>query len=180
MRKLTCDSQLEVLGQNMRALIDNLKSERTRPIMEKYRIADAEPDEWYPAIWLMDALDEMAQDSDVMFNMVAIGMSIGEMMPLAVEYDNPTLEQALMDWDASYQAIHRNGDAGGIQVEKVSDTHFKVSFTDLYPDDWSYGIMFGQGRRFLPPGTNFKVIYDAEITPRDKGGQGPTVIHIQW
>ena len=64
--------------------------------------------------------------------------------------------------------------------EKISDTHFKVSFTDLYPDDFSYGIMCGYGQRFLPPGTDFTVAYDPDIVPRDKGGQGATVIHIYW
>lgn len=129
---------------------------------------------------MMDALNEIAQRSDVMFNMVAIGIGIGEIIPLAVEIADPTLEQTLMDWNNSYQSIHQNGDAGAIHVEKVSDTHFKVTFTDLYPDDFNYGIMYGHGRRFLPPGTTFTVVYDSEIVPRDKGGQGATVIHIYW
>ncbi len=179
MREFTCEPELDVLGQNMRAFIDNLQAVHTRPIMVRYGIAEPNPDEWYPAGLLMEIFNEIAETPEVMFNLVAIGMGIGEIMQFT-KYTDPTLEQALMDWNSSYQAIHRNGDAGDIRVEKISDTHFKVSFTDLYPDDFSYGILYGYGQRFLRPGINFKVAYDPDVTPRDQGGQGPTVIHISW
>ena len=130
MRTLTCDPQLETLGQNLRAFTDNLQGEKTRPIMKQYGIAEPSREEWYPTKLLMDILNEIAETPEVMFNMIAIGMGIGGIMPLALEYANPTLEQALMDWNPSYQVIHRKGDAGAIYVEKISDTHFKEMASD--------------------------------------------------
>jgi hypothetical protein len=51
----------------------------------------------------------------------------------------------------------------------------------VYPDDMSYGILYGYARRFLPPGTKFKVYYDPDVLPRDQGGsENYTIIHISW
>ena len=89
--------------------------------------------------------------------------------------------QVLMRWDDMYQMLHRNADVGGITVEKIAEKHYKTSHTVIYPDDMSYGVLFGFARRFLPPGTPFKVYYDPEIPPRDRGGeQDATIIHIEW
>jgi hypothetical protein len=41
--------------------------------------------------------------------------------------------------------------------------------------------LFAYGRRFLPPGTRFRVFYDPDVTPRDYGGDGEaTYINITW
>jgi hypothetical protein len=33
---------------------------------------------------------------------------------------------------------------------------------------------------FAPLKTPFKVYHDEQLTPRDQGGNGPTVIHVTW
>lgn len=181
MRKLNCPPNAEVLGQNFRAFTDNLESQTTRPIMEKYGIPNPAPDQWYPLSMLLGVLNELARKPEVSAGLVAIGLKIGEIVPMPPGRPNPTLEQVLRGWNGIYQMLHRNGDVGTIAVEKVGPQHFKLTFTDVYPDDFSYGIIYGYGRRFLPLGTQFTVYYDPNVTPRDRGGDGnTTVIHITW
>ena len=95
--------------------------------------------------------------------------------------ENPTLEEVLLRWNDMYQSLHRGADIGGIVIEKIGDTHYKTTHTVIYPDDLSYGVLYGYARRFLPPGTRFMVYYDEEVIPRDQGGQdGYTIIYISW
>jgi hypothetical protein len=180
MRKLTCSPTIELIGMYMSAYISNLQSIETVPVMEKYGLADVKPHEWYPTHKWLDALNELAQHPNISQNTLAIGMEIGKLVPIPPGMENPTLEQMLVGLDDAYQAAHRNGDIGKLACEKVSDKHHKIICTDLYPDDLTYGIVYTFARRFLPPRTAFKVYYDEKITPRDQGGNGPTVIHVSW
>jgi hypothetical protein len=180
MRQFTAPPGNEVIGQNIRAWADNLQGEDTAPIMRKYGLVDVDPQGWYPTQTLMDAMNEILANPNNSANMVAIGMEVGKIVPMPPGMTNPTLGEVLMVWNDLYQYIHRNGDVGKLQCEKVTDTHYQITFTDLYPDDFSYGIMYGYAKRFLPKGTYFKVYYDPEIKPRDQGGTGKTVIHLTW
>lgn len=180
MRKIVLPPGVEVFGQNIRAYTDNLQGEDTLPIVKKYGFVDVDPHAWYPAQALMDILFELLNRPNSSLNMVAIGMEIGKIVPTPPEMTNPQLGDVLMIWDNLYQFLHRGGDVGKIVCEKVSDTHFKTIHTDVYPDDFSYGILYGYARRFLPPGTRFTVHYDETVTPRDLGGDGPTIIHVEW
>jgi hypothetical protein len=181
MRKLTCPETSETIGQNLRAFTDNIKGDRTRPIMEKHGMADLDPEKWYPTRKLLDALNEIAELPDITFNMVAIGMKIGEIVPIITDDENPTLEKALLAWNDVYQGLHRTGDVGEIKAVKVGEKHYKTMHSVVYPDDLSYGIQYAYARRFLPPGTKFTVFFDPNVTPRDQGGTGKyTVIHVRW
>lgn len=180
MRKFAAPPGTEILGVNIRAWADNLQSIDTAPIMKKYGLTDVDPHAWYSVQTLMDAMNEMVKIPNTASNLVAIGMEVGKIVPMPPDMPNPTLAEVLMIWNDLYQALHRNGDVGEIRCQKVDDTHYKITFTDLYPDDFSYGIMYGYGRRFLPERTYFNVYYDTEVTPRDRGGTGATVIHLDW
>ena len=181
MRKLTCPPQSETIGINFHAFTDNLQSADTRPIMEKHGVADVEPFEWYPSVNLLNALNEIAENPNLVTNFVAIGMKIGEAVPFPPEMVDPTLPEVLMIWDDLYQGLHRNGDMGEIKCIKHSDKHYETVHTVPYPDDMSYGIQYAYGRRLLPPGTQFTVYYDPEHPARDHGGTSEgTSIHIKW
>jgi hypothetical protein len=181
MRVLTSPEGAETRGINVKAYFENLTKKQTESVAAKYNLANVDPEGWVPSCDFIGALNELAHSNDYLSTLVAIGLEIGTITPVAPGIENPTLEQVLMGWDAIYQYLHRNADVGKIVCEKVDDKHFKLTFTDLYPDDFSYGILYGYGRRMLPPGTSFKVFYDQEIKPRDRGGEhGKTIIHITW
>ncbi|MBN1201913.1 MAG: hypothetical protein JXJ20_08675 [Anaerolineae bacterium] len=181
MRKLTCPPGTETIGQLLNSWYENLQGDETRPIMEKHGMVNLNPTTWYPVRMLLDATNEIAENCNVTPNFVAIGMKIGEAVPLPPDMENPTLEEVLMIWDDLYQGLHRGGDVGCIKIEKVSDTYFKTIQSGIYPDDMSYGVLYAYGRRFLPPGTSFSVFYDPDVTPRDQGGEGEaTYINIKW
>lgn len=180
MRKLTAPPGLETLGQNLGAFIDNLQGNETLPIMKKHGIYDIDPNGWYPAKMILDALNEIAEVTNNSANLTAIGMKVGQTVPI-FGIDNPTLEQVLMAWDGIYQSIHRGGDAGKIVAEKVGENHWTTAHSVVYPDDMSYGVLYGYGRRFLPNEVPFKVFYDPQVPARDYGGTADaTIIHIKW
>jgi hypothetical protein len=178
MCKLTCSPTVEVLGANLNAFFDNLQSDETTPIVRKYGVENPILDKWYPEQSVLGAINELSALPNFTFNFVAIGMEIGRICPMPPDLKDPSLGEVLMAWNGIYQYLHRNGDVGAIRCEKVNDKHYKTIHTDMYPDDFSYGIVYGYAKRFLPPGTRFKVFYDPEITPRDRGGTDTTVIHV--
>ena len=61
MRKLTCPPNVELLGLYIDAFVSNIQGAETRPIMEKYGLANLDPHGWYPCHKWMDALNELAQ-----------------------------------------------------------------------------------------------------------------------
>lgn len=181
MRKLTCPPGTETLGLLLNSWYDNLQGDEVRPIMEKHGMVNLEPHTWYPVQMLLDATNEIAERFNMTPNFVAIGMKIGQEVPIPPGMENPTLEEVLMIWDDLYQGLHRGGDVGGIKIVKVSDTYFKTIQSGIYPDDMSYGVLYAYGQRFLPRGTSFDVFYDPDVTPRDQGGTGEaTYINIEW
>lgn len=180
MRQLSCSPDVRLLGYYVSAFADNLQGDETRPIMEKFGLVDLQPTQLYPCHQWMDALNEMAENPNFTSNFIAIGMQIGQIIPVPPDNPNPDFVTMLNLWDHAYQVAHPTGGAGKIEVKEISEKHYTTTHTDLYPDDFMYGILYAQAKRFLPPKTPFKVYYDTEVTPRDAGGVGPTVIHVDW
>jgi len=179
MRYLTCDPRAETLGVNILAYLDNLRVEQIRSIVERHGLDNVQPTDWIPTQKFLDVLNEMGDLPDITSALVAVGMGIGEIVP--IPFEDARLGDVLTIWNDIYQGLHRNADVGQIQSEEQNTNHFKVTFTDVYPDDFSYGIMYGYARRFLPKGTQFTIYYDPKVTPRDRGGTlGYTVIHTKW
>ena len=179
MRQLNCDPRAETLGIHFLAFFQNLADYQTKPIMEKHGLTNVQRDEWFLTRKMLYALNELAEDPDFVSGLVAIGIEIGK--KIIIGKDNPTLHDALMGWNDSYHAVHRNADVGDKICEQVDSKHYKITLTDLYPDDFNYGIMHGFAKRFLPPGTDYTVYYDPAVTPRDQGGQKEcTVVHLKW
>jgi hypothetical protein len=179
MRVLTCDPKVELLGTNLHAWLDNLEADVTEPILKKHDLTSFQPGTWYSCQKWLDVLNDLAQGANFNSACVAVGLSVGQTIPLPPELSNATLPEILNLWDSMYQSLHRGGDVGHIVSEQISDTHYVSRHTDLYPDDFSYGIAYGFTKRFLPRGTQFKVYYDESVQRRDQGGK-VTNIHIDW
>jgi hypothetical protein len=106
-----------------------------------------------------------------------MGMKIGQIQPLPEGVDFPAV---LQSWDEVYHSLHRNGDIGHLKCNQLNDHHYVITSTDLYPDDFDYGIIYGYAKRLLPVGSKFKVYYDKEHTARDRGDSPSTMIHVEW
>ena len=77
----------------------------------------------------------------------------------------------------TYHSAHRNGDIGHVIGERVEDKYYRINLEDIYPDDMTYGIIYGFAKRLLPSGTQFSVKYDEGQPNRDRGGE-KTIIHV--
>jgi hypothetical protein len=184
MKKFTAPPNVELAGYMAMSFINNLQSEETRHIIEKHGLGHIDPNAWYPAMQLMDAMNEMvATGQNFSSAFVAIGMGIAKALPMPPEMPNPTLGEVLMHvWDTGYLSVHRNhnNDIGHIKTEKVDEKHYITTHDHLYPDDFSYGIAYGFAKRFLPEGVPFKVYYDPDLPQRDEDDADVTVIHVKW
>lgn len=182
MRTFYAPPYVELAGFMTAVFVDNLQGGETLPIFEKYGLVNLDPNGFYPTHRFMDAMNELALQANINSNLMAVGLEVGKIAPLVRPVDNPTLADALSQWNDMYHVLHQNhqDQIGQIEVEKVSDTHYKTIHTDLYPDDFTYGIAYSFARRFLPPGTQFTVFYDPDVPQRDEHGGEKTVIHVKW
>lgn len=180
MRELTCDSNVEVIGKNILSILVNLHADDIQPFAAKHGLEDIQPEEWYSLSKWLDFMNDLAQNTGFTLNFVAIGMGIAENVNLPPEMENATYSDILLSWDHIYHHQHRGGEIGNHYVEKITDTHFKCTFTDVYPDDLKYGIAYGFARRFLPKGTSFVIKYEDMNQRMDKGNADQTVMFISW
>jgi hypothetical protein len=179
MRHLTCDPSVEVLGVNVLGIADNMRADEISPFLEKHGLLNVQPMEWYPCQQWLNAMNDLAEHTNLMSNLVAIGLKVAENVVLPPDLANASLTQMLELWNDIYQMQHRGGDIGQVITEKIGDKHYKTTHVHLYPDDLTYGVGYGFARRFLPTGTQFTVSYD-EVVPRMDQGGTETIIYVKW
>lgn len=180
MRHLTCDPNVELIGQTVLAFRDNLNKNEIIPYLEAEGLVDLKPDQWYPAYKLLNVLNELGKTGNMSSNYVALGMSTVEKMVVPPEMEALPLEAILNGWDDLYHLQHRgNADIGSVSVIKINDKHFRTVHHHIYPDDMTYGVAYGLAKRWLPRGTHFTVMYDQTEPNLDNGGSR-TIIDIMW
>ena len=180
MRHLTCEPDIEVVGVGVLSMIENLRSEYVRPLMEKHGLTNVNPENWYPAQKYLDVLNDIYKNPNASTNFIAVGMKIAENVVLPPDMQNPTLPQILAMWDPVYKLQHRGDNIGGIEVQQLSETSYRTIHRNIYPDDLAYGVAYGWCKRFLPRGRSFNVRYEDIDNRKDKGGAEETVILIDW
>ncbi|NDJ61389.1 MAG: hypothetical protein GYB67_09700 [Chloroflexi bacterium] len=180
MRILTCDPHAEVRGLALLAFVNNLNADEIRPTLERHGIGEVDPDRWYPMQNWLNVLNDLSHQDNHSSNLVAVGLAVANQPILPPELDaSAALHQVLLNWNNSYQSLHRGADVGYHHIEKVSETHYRATSTALYPDDFFYGVAYGFARRFLPPDVDFSVAFDDDTPNLDDGGEN-TVINIKW
>ena len=179
MRTLTCEPSVEVIGVAMLSIVENIHAEELHPHLRRYGLEHIEPTKWYPAERWLNVMNDMAEQTNLMSNLVAIGLKIAEKVMLPPEFANVTAPQILEMWNEVYHMQHRGSDIGHIVAEKIDDKTYKLTLSTLYPDDLEYGVCYGFLRRFLPRGTSFKVWYDGDVLRKDQGGT-ETIMHVAW
>lgn len=180
MRTLTCAPDVEVIGAAMLAIINNSESANIFPLLESHGLTEIDPEAWYPAQKWLTVMNEMARNPNMTSNFVAIGMSVSERIILPPHLQEATLPDILDNWDTLYHMQHHGDDIGYKIIERTSETSYRITVRDLYPDDFIYGLAYGFCRRFLPAGTEFHVQYESPELRRDFGDAEETVYLIDW
>lgn len=178
MRHFECDEDVKVLGISISAFLNNMKSEETRPYMERSGLYDIDPDKWYPGQSYADVINALAENTNQMENLVAVGIQIARQFELPPD-EELTFEQFLVTWDDLYR-LHFKGNVGSMTAEKLDDRHYRVINRTIWPDDLVYGVAYGFGRRLLPHGTNLKIQYETPTKRMDYGGHHETVMLVEW
>jgi hypothetical protein len=182
MKYTAFDPNTEIIGQAMLSFIECSSKETLLPFLDRHGFATIEPDQWYPVQRWLDVLSDIAEQHagmEAMFDFVSVGMKTAETVVYPPQFLALPFEEAMFLSNEGYQMNHRNGDAGEYIVEKIADRHLKVTARVPYPSDLTYGLLYGQARRFLPAGTSITVKYDPDAPLPEQGGTN-TVLHIEW
>ncbi len=178
-RYTSFDPNVEIIGRNVLGFIKSANRDNILPILEKHDLAEIDPEKWYPLQNFLDVLSDLSEQGDAMFDFVSIGIKNAETVVFPPEFEGLSFDETLALTSEMSKTLHRNGDAGYITVEKVSEKRVKYTLKMPYPDDYVYGELYGMARRFLPPGTHFVMTYDDDIPRREHGGE-VTIIHLTW
>jgi hypothetical protein len=180
MRRLTCDPNVEVRGEVLLSLLQNIRAKDIEQYVKVYGLTDVQAGHWYRIQPFLDLLNDLAFKENQTPNFVSIGITIAETAYMPPEMSQMPFGELLLHWDDHYQGNHRHGDIGYKSTEKIDDRHYQITLHGgLYPDDFEYGVLYGFGKRFLPQGTYFIVLYDDTVQHLDEGGE-KTVLDIQW
>lgn len=169
----------EVYGKAMLAFTESINYQNLKPILEKHRLTEIDPERWYPQqVWL-DVFNDVVETTNSISNLVSIGMKIAETAMLPSSSEVSFIDLMLGFGEMSYKANNRGSDIGYIETRVVDDHHLIMIDATPYPDEFVYGAYYGVARRFLPEGTALTVRYDDESPRRSQGGE-TTIIHIEW
>jgi hypothetical protein len=185
MHTFTCEPNLTINGETLRAYLYNEQNDIIEPLFKKHGMADPVPGEWYPLQPVLDFLKELSTSSGSSANLVAVGVKLAEFgvepediiaapLPVVLEHWQDHMDKNIIDKNTG------EGGAGMIKTEKVDDKFYKIAHNNLFPDDLCYGLAYGFCRSRLPLGTNFKVWYEDYNNRIDNGDAEETVICIQW
>jgi len=143
------DSNTEVSGQAMLAMVDCMDSEHIAPIMLKHGLSDKfDPDTWYPMQLWLDIFQEILDQQGFQgtLNLVDIGRRYADTAILPE--DVGTLDDAIIAVNDTYQLNHRNGYAGEMSIVIMGDGNMQVIDHTPYPCDFTYGMLYGLAHRF--------------------------------
>lgn len=167
----------EILGQVILDFGQAINSDQFTLYFDRHGLSDIQPDQWYPAQKWLDVLNDIAEASTSMFDLVSIGIRQLELAVMPDEFLKMPLAQILAAMDEAYRMNYRGTDIGGISTEVLSDQHIVMTVRSFEPDDLWFGNIHGMVRRFAPQ-TAYSVTFDPS-TPRNAPGKEVTIFHIK-
>ena len=174
-----CDPNVELQGNTVQAFLKSLTHENYQHILEKYGLTHVDTQGWYRLQVVLDALAEIADQGGGMMDLVGIGMAAAEVSLIPPQAMEMPVYQFFKVYEQLYPTRYRNGDAGWISTDIVSERHVIITSNVPYPDDLWYGLLYGLAKRLSPPGARFVVKYDSK-QPRKEHGGDTTIYHINW
>ncbi len=170
----------EVGGRVMLGFIQTMTASDIAPVINKYGLADAHPDKWYPMQTYLDALSEVAALNNPVVDLVSIGMAIVEAGLFPTGFESMSYIEVMSCWQEFYHLYNRGKGAGTIFAEIIDPGgHIRMVDCTPYPDDMQYGTLYGAASRFLPRSTEFAVFFDDHLPRKDEGAR-KTILHIRW
>lgn len=169
----------EIIGHVVQDIEAAIGGEHLYPIFAKHGLAKVDPNGWYSMQDFLNALKELDEGGNAIFDLVSAGMNTIENLVVPPEFASMPQGDMLAQSDALYHTHSRGTDIGYIAVEQVADTHVILTYHTPLPDDYWYGIVYGFCRRFFPARTPAKVFFDTTVLRREEGGED-TVIHVTW
>ncbi len=175
------DPDTEVSGQAMLALIECVVADEITPILQKHHIDrdSLKPEDWYPLQRWLDVLsDIMAQkDFQSTLNLVDIGRTYAQTAYLPDDINS--LEDALIAINDTHQLNHRNGYAGEMMMIIMGPGHLQVVDHTPYPENFTYGMIYGLAHRFRGKDVIPIVRHDDE-QPCRKQGDDSCTFDVIW
>lgn len=149
-----------------------------QPILDRHNLGTIDPDEWYSHVDYLNVFNDLvAEDNNVMFELVNIGMKILDNAIFPPNVDS--VETALGSLNAYYK-LNNKDDDGGWDVQIDGQTAICTSTTP-FPPDLEYGILYAMVRRFVKRGERAIVEYqDLSMRTGTKGVHAPCVYKVSW
>ncbi|NDJ75313.1 MAG: hypothetical protein GYB65_03560 [Chloroflexi bacterium] len=151
MQKYIAHPETEVHGQAMLHFFVSINREEFLPAVEdilaENGVGKIEEDQWYPMQLWLDIFQRIAENSNSMSNLVALGMSAIETGTLPPDIDSIVSAMNLLN--AIYGLNLRNfPDDEGYEVSEVGKRHVRVKDRTPFPHDVVYGYIYGLSKQF--------------------------------
>lgn len=175
------DPNTEVSGQAMLALIECVVIKDIAPILLKHNIDrnTLQAEAWHPLQQWLDVLSDIQNEPGFQstLNLIDIGRTFAQTAYLPDNIN--TLEDALIATNDTYQLNHRGGYAGEYSIIIMGPGHLQVIDHTPYPEDFTYGMIYGLAQRFRPPGV-YPIVQHADDQPCRKRGDDSCTFDITW
>lgn len=183
MPRYTCDPNLELKGSVAIAMLNHINNDHTLPILIRHGLGQIDVEGWYPAQKVLNVLSDISEQPGAMWDLVAIGISAGEMgyANLPAPIKAMSFAEFLKTYATVMTSRHRNGEnlSDLLHVAHAEEGSAKLVMNVPYPDDIFYGLFYAYGRKFLPKGRAIVIKYGDEAPRKDLGGK-ETVLHMTW
>ncbi len=175
------DPQTEINGRSAEGLVRSVMHDDIAHILQHHGLNQIDPEAWYPLQAVLDVLNAISGEGvNASPAFVSIGMAAAE-ASLAV-MPSQTKSLSIVEFFSKYAArwptLHRNGDVGSVEYQRVNENHVVLTLRVPYPDDVMYGTLYRYASFFKPKGKHITVAYDGKLPRREQGGEA-TVVHIR-
>src|SRR5574341_60974 len=169
--------EAQVIGAALISMLRSVNLDSFRPILARYGLEKIDPQQWYAQQVVLDIQrDILTQGTTPMYDLVSIGMKVGDRDLLPAS----SIEQALLNLEASHQQLHRHIEHIGYRVEKLDERHIRVTDLTPYAHDLIYGILYAMVQRHKPPGLSAVVRRVNPHLNELKDPDEPGIYDITW
>lgn len=170
------DAKTEVAGSSLLAFVKNSNSDELQPILMRAGLHEIDPQGWYPMQNWLTVFRTIAEEhnGNSMFDFVSIGIALAHTMPLPPQIN--TFQAAITALPQGYNMSHRNGYPGEFVIEH-EDNLIRIIKRTPYPDELTYGLLWGLVRRYAPKPGDVRVV---NLDPFREQWRDQAVFEVSW